>query len=98
MVVDGPKAALGGITEAETCEDHEETQWEELAALLEGKDCRIGCEVKGGRGFKGNSMTRASGDTGGQCLRFCHCSYNDVLREKKPGQLNNFSLQTCTCN
>lgn len=62
--------------------------------MLEGKDCRIGCGVKGGHGFKGNIMARASGDTGRHCLRCCH---NDVLREKKnPGQLNNYSLHTCT--
>lgn len=98
MAVDGPKAALGGVQEAETCENHEATQWEELAAMLESKDCRIGCGVKGGRGFKGNSMTRASGDTGGHCLRCRHCSYKYVLREKKPAQLKKYSLHTCTCN
>lgn len=61
-------------------EHPEATQWDELAVLLEGKDCRIGCGVKGGRGFKGNIMARTSGDTCCHCLRCCH---NDDLREKK---------------
>lgn len=83
MVVDGPKAALGGIPEAETCADPEAMQSEELVETLEGTDYRIGCGVKGGRESKGNIMARTSGNTGGHCFRCCHCSHHDVLREEK---------------
>lgn len=36
--------------------------------MLEGKDCWIGCGVKGGYGFKGNIMVRVSGDIGRYCV------------------------------